>query len=419
MPKSDPQSHSNSLRNLVNLAMATLVVVVLWFGYDFLMPMALALLLSFLLWPLTERLERWRIPHVVAVTAVSLSAAALVLAGTIFVSLQIKDVLGKLPDYKENLVQKVRGLRGTGDGLTRLNETIKDLQQEMATTTAPSTAEAGLAEVAPKDTPAATQPVPVVLQEDTNLLAVLQTYLERLTGPLGMAGMVFVVLMFILMDHDLIQDRIRWASRRYRIWAAVDALDEAAGRVGRYLRVQLIINVSYGAIVSVAMLAIGLPNAILWGVIAAVLRYIPYVGPWAAAVAPILLSVAVFPDWSRPLIVAGAFVAAETITNGIMEPWLYGTSTGVSSLGVVIATFFWGWVWGPVGLVLAMPITVCLVVIGRHIEPLAPLALLLSSDELSPEPKKKDEPSAAVREPEAAPDTPPVGVDTEPESGLI
>ena len=158
-------------------------------------------------------------------------------------------------------------------------------------------------------------------------------------------------------------------------------MDDAGARVFRYLFMQLVVNVSYGIPVAIGLYFIGVPNAVLWGACAAVLRFIPYLGPWIAAAIPVALSLAVSPSWTMPLLTIGLFVVLELLSNNVMEPWLYGSSTGVTPIALIVAAVFWTWLWGPVGLILSTPLTVCLVVMGRHVPRLSFLSVLLSDEE--------------------------------------
>jgi AI-2E family transporter/GAF domain len=185
----------------------------------------------------------------------------------------------------------------------------------------------------------------------------------------------------MLLEREDLRNRLIRLVGQGRISATTRAMDDAGGRVARYLLMQLVVNVTYGIPVAIGLYFIGVPNAILWGGFAAVLRFIPYIGPWIAAVIPILLSLAVSSSWWTPALTIGLFVVLELLSNNVMEPWLYGASTGVSPIALIIAAVFWTWLWGPVGLVLATPLTVCLVVMGRHVPRLAFLSVVLSDED--------------------------------------
>ncbi|MFT3784685.1 MAG: AI-2E family transporter [Tepidisphaeraceae bacterium] len=373
---------------------AVLTVACLYWGRDLFIPIALAVLVSFLLAPAVEWLVRRHVPNGLAVGVVTSFAGLLCVGVLILVSMQVVDLATKLPDYKDNLVTKLRALRQTTGSMKQITATVNELQHELATpTTEPTTAPATVpAKVSTGSgvVPVPTAPPTIAVREPVlvkqveagpDMLALVNSTVTPIVAPLATAGMVYVLVLFLLLDRKLVVRRLRLLGRVMHFDVAGEAIDDAAHRVGRYLLMQLIVNACYGAMVALAMWAVGLPNALLWGFIATLLRYIPYIGPVLAATLPILLSVAVFPDWKRPLIVTGCFVVAETCTNMVLEPLLYGKGTGVSTIGVVLATFFWGWLWDGIGLVLAMPITVLLVVVGRHIGALATLAHMLSSEE--------------------------------------
>jgi methylmalonyl-CoA mutase cobalamin-binding subunit len=202
-----------------------------------------------------------------------------------------------------------------------------------------------------------------------------------LLGPLGTAGLVLLLVIFMLLKREDLRSRLIRLIGQGRISATTRAMDDAGDRVSRYLLMQFVVNVTYGIPVAIGLYFIGVPNAVLWGACAVVLRFIPYVGPWIGAAIPIALSLAVSPGWIPPLLTIGLFVVLELLSNNVMEPWLYGSSTGVSPMALILAAVCWTWLWGPVGLVLATPMTVCLVVMGRHIPRLSFLSVALSDQE--------------------------------------
>ena len=200
-------------------------------------------------------------------------------------------------------------------------------------------------------------------------------------GPLGTAGLVILLVIFMLLKREDPRSRLIRLIGQGRISATTRAMEDAGQRVSRYLLMQFLVNVSFGIAVAVGLFFIGMPNAILWGALATVLRFIPYIGPWIAAAFPIILSLAVSPTWMMPLLTLGIFVSLELICSNVIEPWLYGSSTGVSSIALIVAAVFWTWLWGPIGLLLSTPLTVCLVVIGRHVPRLAFFSILLSDEQ--------------------------------------
>jgi hypothetical protein len=209
----------------------------------------------------------------------------------------------------------------------------------------------------------------------------MQTMIAPMLGPLGTSALVLLLVVFMLLQREDLRNRLIRLVGQGRISATTRAMDDAGDRVSRYLLMQLVVNVTYGIPVAIGLTFIGVPNPMLWGVIAVVLRFIPYVGPWIAAAFPITLALATSPDWTAPLLTIGLFVVLELLSNNVMEPWLYGSSTGVSPIALIIAAVFWTWLWGSMGLVLATPLTVCMVVIGRHVPRLSFLSVLLSDEE--------------------------------------
>ncbi len=370
---SSTQTRAARLSRVQYFAAGVLLVGVLYWTRDLLVPMALAILISFLLAPLVDKLRRARLPKAVAVSLVTVSATALVVTLIGLFSAQVLDLMTELPSYKKNLLTKLDSLRSSANQpFAEVSKTIEDIQTHI--TTQPT----GL-DVPGKGTPAS--PVTATLVESQpTIVTIAKTLIDKFLAPLAVAGMVFVLVFFFLLESDIALVRLRYLIRRLHLGITDETIDDTMKRLGTYLRMQLIVNLSYGAMVTFAMWAFGVPNFALWGMSAALLRYVPYIGPLLAAALPIMLSIAYFPGWSRPMWITLCFLGAETITNGLLEPWLYGTSTGVSSLGVVIAAFFWYWLWGPIGMILAMPMTICIVVVGKQIPMLAPFAYLLSGD---------------------------------------
>jgi methylmalonyl-CoA mutase cobalamin-binding subunit len=224
-------------------------------------------------------------------------------------------------------------------------------------------------------------PVPRIETSTATPAQLVRVIIAPLLGPLGTAALVLLLVIFMLLKREDLRSRLIRLIGQGRISATTRAMDDAGARVARYLLMQLVINVTYGIPVAIGLYFIGVPNAVLWGACAIVLRFIPYVGPWIAAVIPIALSLAVSPGWIVPLLAVGLFVVLELLSNNVMEPWLYGASTGVSPIALILAAVCWTWLWGPVGLVLATPMTVCLVVMGRHIPRLSFLSVVLSDEE--------------------------------------
>ncbi|MBJ6126056.1 AI-2E family transporter [Microvirga splendida] len=362
----------------------------LYFGRDIFIPFAVGILLSFALTPLVNWLRRLRLPRIAA-SLIAVTLAFVLIGGiTYVVGSQLVQLANNLPSYQTTITEKIRALQSsaTGGGVVdKVTTTIEDLSKEIsgAEKDAEKAAEqAGSALGAP---PAPQEPITVRLERpESQPLEIIQTIAGPLLAPLATAGLVIIFVIFILLEQEDLRDRFIKLAGAGDLQKSTQALNDAAARVSRYLLMQLIVNLTYGIPIGIALYFIGVPNAVLWGLLAAVLRFIPYLGPFLAATFPIALAVAVDPGWSMLLWVVGLFLLAELISNNVIEPWLYGSSTGLSSLAIIMAAIFWTTLWGPVGLFLATPLTVCLVVIGRYVPQLEFLGVLLGSDPvLAPE----------------------------------
>ena len=371
-------SSADSLATISNVLLGTFVVCGLYFGRELLVPLALAALLTFMLAPLVTRLQR-RLGRVVSVLIVVAMIFAATGAVGWVLTRQAVDLANQLPNYKENIRTKLRAIQMPSEGpFSRLSKTMEDLKKDLPGNNEEETKDKP--DLAKADEKQPTTQVEVVNRKDQGLEFV-QGVLVPALGPLGTAALVLLLLIFMLLQREDLRNRLIRLIGQGRISATSQAMDDAASRVSRYLLMQLIVNVSYGVPVAIGLYFIGVPNAILWGALSTVLRFIPYLGPWIAAAFPILLSLAVSPDWMAPLLTVGLFIVLELFSNNVMEPWLYGSSTGVTPMALIVAALVWTWLWGPVGLVLATPLTVCLVVMGRRIPKLAFLSILLSDED--------------------------------------
>ena len=369
-------SSSESLALISNILLSAFIVSVLYFGRELLVPLALSALLTFMLGPVVSRLQRW-LGRIGAV----LFVVFLIFAGTGAVgwvlTRQAIDLAERLPSYKENIQTKLRSIQVPSEGpFSRLSQTFEELKKDLPGGANEDEMDGeGAGEAEPKVTP-----VEIVNGNDERI-ELMQVILAPVLGPLGTAALVLLLLVFMLLQREDLRNRLIRLIGQGRISSTSRAMDDAGARVSKYLIMQLVVNVTYGIPVAIGLYFIGVPNAILWGALATVLRFVPYVGPWIAAAFPILLSLASSPGWMAPLLTIGLFVALELISNNVMEPWLYGSSTGVTPIALIVAALIWTWLWGPVGLVLATPLTVCLVVMGRHIPRLAFLSIVLSDEE--------------------------------------
>jgi predicted PurR-regulated permease PerM/GAF domain-containing protein len=380
---------TDALVGLWTIALTAFVVATLYFTRELLIPLALSALLTFLLAPLVTRIERW----VGRITAV-LAVVMLIFIGTgaagWMLTRQLIDLATKLPTYRENIVHKVRAFKAPKDGaFTEFSNTVEEIKKELpgGSSAVPPpviSQEVGKPETAvtsPPSAPVPAVPVQVIETSRANPFELAQTIVAPLLGPLGTGALVLLLVICMLFQREDLRNRLIRLIGQGRISTTTRAMDDAAARVSRYLLMQFIVNLTYGVFVSIGLYFIGVPNAVLWGAFGMVLRFIPYVGPWIACVIPTLLALAVSPHWTMPLLTLALFGGLELILNNVMEPLLYGSSTGVSSIALILAAVFWTWLWGPIGLVLATPLTVCLVVIGHHVPRLSFLSVVLSDED--------------------------------------
>ncbi|MEY4415856.1 MAG: hypothetical protein RIQ53_3149 [Pseudomonadota bacterium] len=356
------------------LISAALVVLMLWSGREILVPLALGALLAFVLDPLVDRLARRQVPRGLAVGLVVTGTVLAIGASSVFVGGQAVALGRDMPTYQATMQTKLRTLRQQMSGrgvLDDLGRMIEVVSGELDATRRALVAHAGAAperqalrvEIAPSR--------PSVLQA-------LGTLIEPVLAPAASAGLVLLFLLFILLDRNDLRDR---ALRLFGgdLHRSTAALKEASDRVSRYLTMQVLVNSGYGLALAGGLALIGVPGALLWGALGGVLRFVPYIGPLVASVGPLLLAFAIDPGWQLLLSAALLVLTLEVLINNAIEPWLYGSSTGLSPTALLVSAAFWTGLWGPVGLVLATPVTVLIVVIGRHIPGLQWLDLLLGS----------------------------------------
>jgi predicted PurR-regulated permease PerM len=358
----------DKLPSLLILPTLVLIIATLYWGQAFLIPVALSILLTFLLTPVADALERVGLGRLASVMIIVVLAFSLLAAIGWVVTLQLTTVANELPTYRSNIRQKIIDIRGAGKGgaLEKIRETAEEVKEEFS-----------------KDEPASapSKPREVVVQaEESSTFWPLPLATAPMLERLASGGLVIVLVIFMLIQRENLRNRLIRLVGYGRLTITTKALEEAAQRISRYLLMQSIINASFGIAVGIALYLFGLPYALLWGFLAAVLRFIPYVGPVAAALLPSVLSMAVFPGWTWPLLVIATIIALELVNNMILEPLLYGESAGVSEVGLVIAVAFWTWLWGPIGLVLSTPLTVCVVVISKYMPQLDFIGVLMSDE---------------------------------------
>jgi predicted PurR-regulated permease PerM len=345
--------------------------MMLYFGREIIMPIALAILLSFVLAPVVGLLQRIRVPRGLAVVSVVILAFALIFALGSLLASQLTQLAGDLPRYQSTISEKIQLFRDTTAGrgtLERASGMLKDLSKELD-----KPKEAGPPLVAgtsltPK-TSAPLTPVPVeVRQPDPGALESLQSLISPLLHPLATTGIIIIFVIFILLQREDLRNRLIRLAGSHDLQRTTAALDDAAARLSRLFLIQLLLNGTFGLVIGAGLWLIGIPSAILWGIFAAVLRFVPYIGAAIAAAFPLALAVAVDPSWSMLLWTLALFLVVEPVVGHVIEPMVYGHSTGLSPVAVVASATFWTALWGPIGLVLATPLTVCLVVLGRHVE---------------------------------------------------
>lgn len=416
-------------------------VAVLWLAQAVLIPLVLAALLAMLLGGPVQRLERWRVPRVAAVTACVLVMAALIVGFGWLVGVQVVNLAENMKGYRTEIAAKVKRVRGSGTGTSTISN-IKEAAEIItgpaskpaaqpaggpstrpAVATQPTTgpavvsmleavAPAPLAAVGSRDTadrardavaaepratakqaattqPAGTDDAPwfvYALPPPETDLAMVGRWLGLALGPLGTAGVVVVFVFFILLEREDLRDRVIRLVSHGKYTVTTTAVDDGLTRVLKFMRAQAIVNGSYGIAVAVGLCAISLtldrrhevfPSFLIWGLLGAVLRFVPYVGPWIAAAFPLTLSLAAYPGFTVFAAVIGMYLLIELVSNNIMEPMLYGATTGLSTMAILVSAVFWTWLWGPVGLLLATPLTVVMMVVGRYAPPLHFLEVLL------------------------------------------
>ena len=365
-----------------SLAVLVVVIGALYFGRDVFLPLALAGLLSFALAPVIAALRRRRIPRTPAVITVVILAFLGIFVFGLVVAGQVSQLGASLPRYEYNIREKVRSLQSSAPGgnlVERAAEVLRDLRRDIEEATEAPAEEEKTSPLEPKASEP--EPIPVqIRQPDPAPLQMLQTIVGPLIEPLATTGIAMVFVVFMLLQREDLRDRfIRLVGSR-DLHRTTQALGDAAERVGRYLLMQLVVNAAYGIPIGIGLWLIGVPNPLLWGMLSIVLRFVPFIGPIIAAAFPLALSIAVDPGWTMLLWTAALFIGLELISGNIVEPWLYGASTGLSSIAILAAAIFWTWLWGPVGLLLSTPLTVCLVVLGRHVPQFGFLNVLLGSE---------------------------------------
>lgn len=344
---------------LPRLAAIAGVAGVLYLGQEVFLPLAIAMLLTFALSPLVTRFRRHGVPMTASVLITAFLAFSAIAAFSLIVAGQLSSLATELPKFQENILTKLDDLREQG-GDSGLVARLVDMAGAIS---------AEIGQVFPSEDAAQPSgaPMKVEVVERMSPLDALVGLVMPLVSPIATTGLVVVVVIFMLLEREELRDRFIRLTGASDLHRTTQVLEDAGARVGNYLLIQLLVNVIYAIPIGIGLWLIGVPNAPLWGMLTLVLRFVPYIGSLLSAVFPMFLAFAVSPEWSALLWTAALFVAVELITSNVVEPWLYGSRTGVSPLAIIVAAIFWTWIWGPLGLVLSTPLTVCLVVLGRHI----------------------------------------------------
>ena len=366
---------ASSRRDVLSRLQPLLQVVILAFGLfclgiaqDVFIPIALAMLLTFVLSPIVERLQHWHVPRVAAVVVTVVFAFSVLGGLGWLLASQATTLAADLPQYKHNLTRKIREVRrvGKSDSLEKAQSAVKEVIGELQKD----------GSVAAKKPP---QPV-VVEKPASGGLDSLRATLAPIADVLATVGFVVVLVIFMLIERQRLLERIIRLGGTARVTLTTKILSDAADRIGRYLQAQSLINTGFGVTIATGLFLIGVPYALLFGVLGAVLRFVPYVGVWVAAGSAALVSLAVSEGWREPLMVLTLFTLVELLIYLVVEPLLYSHSAGVSPLALLITLAFWTWLWGPIGLILGTPLTVCLVALGRHLPEMQFIVVLFGDE---------------------------------------
>jgi predicted PurR-regulated permease PerM len=370
-----PVASSGAIATVLFIA---LVATFLFVAREVLIPIALAVLLSFVLSPVVRLLERWHLPRSLSVVVVVVIAFGVIFAlGSLLVA-QVNQLATDLPSYRSTLSDKIKSVRGIAGGsstLERASEVLQDLGKEIeAPKPGASAANSRLPSLTSK-------PIPVeVRQPEASALQTFVALITPLVHPLAMTGIVVIFVIFILLQREDLRNRLIRLAGAHDLQKTTLAIDEAGYRLSRLLLAQLALNAGFGLVIGLGLWLIGVPSAPLWGLLAMTLRFVPYIGAAIAAILPLIVAAAVGEGWSMVLWTAGLFLIVEPLAGHVIEPMLYGHSSGLSPVAVVVSATFWTWLWGPIGLVLATPLTICLVVLGRHVDRLEFLEVLLGNE---------------------------------------
>ena len=374
---------------MIAVLVTATVTAILYFAREVFVPITLAVLLSFLLAPAVRWLRRLRVGRITAVV-LTVMVAFLAIAGFAAVVIgEVSSLAQQLPEYQYNLDTKIRSFPGMvpGGGIfRRASKTLQELGKELSRAETQRPAESSPSATGASE-PQPTKPIPVqIVEPEPGPLQIVQSIIGPLLQPMAAGGLVIVFVIMILLEREDLRDRLLRLAGRRDLHRTTEAMNDAAQRISRYLLSQLVVNISCGLPIGIGLTLIGIPNAALWGILVVLLRFIPYLGIVIAAAFPLALAIAVAPDWMLFVWTALLFVGIELVVANLVEPLVYGGTTGLSSVALIAAATFWTWLWGPIGLLLSTPMTVCLVVLGRHVPQLQFLNVLLGNEPvLTPE----------------------------------
>ena len=374
---------------MIAVLVTATVTAILYFAREVFVPITLAVLLSFLLAPAVRWLRRLRVGRIAAVV-LTVMVAFLAIAGFAAVVIgEVSSLAQQLPEYQYNLDTKIRSFPGMvpGGGIfRRASKTLQELGKELSRAETQRPAESSPSATGASE-PQPTKPIPVqIVEPEPGPLQIVQSIIGPLLQPMAAGGLVIVFVIMILLEREDLRDRLLRLAGRRDLHRTTEAMNDAAQRISRYLLSQLVVNISCGLPIGIGLTLIGIPNAALWGILVVLLRFIPYLGIVIAAAFPLALAIAVAPDWMLFVWTALLFVGIELVVANLVEPLVYGGTTGLSSVALIAAATFWTWLWGPIGLLLSTPMTVCLVVLGRYVPQLQFLNVLLGNEPvLTPE----------------------------------
>jgi predicted PurR-regulated permease PerM len=363
------------------LITGAILIAALYFGRDVFVPLAIAVLLSFVLAPLADRIQALRLGRVASVLVVVIVTFLGLLSLLGYVGTQVAQLAADLPTYQNTIQEKIRTLRGASSGTGTLQRAGTVLQKLDAELNNDPATKLGTLENSQATIPSGTaKPIPVeVHQPPPTMLESMGSIAAPFLHPLAMIAIVLVFVIFILLQREDIRDRLIRLAGSHDLQRTTAAIDDAARSLSKYFLAQIGVNATFGIVVGIGLSIIGVPNPVLWGTLAAVLRFVPYIGSVIAATLPILVAAAVDPGWSLAVWTAGLILVLELLAGQVIEPMVYGRSSGISPLAVVISATLWTALWGPVGLLLATPLTICLVVLGRHVDQLEFLDVILGN----------------------------------------